>query len=539
MTNPEHSSGPQHGTRQGHGTAQHSTAGSSARHAPLRGRTVLGAAALAAALAVTAPLTASASADTAASRPTALRWTDCGPGADPRQQCATVAVPLDHEDPHGPQITLAVSRIRSQQPGARRGVLLMIPGGPGGSGLNGPSSAAKKLPGEVLDRYDVVGFDPRGMGRSTPVSCGLAHEDLALVNLRPWPAPDGSIDGNLATARRIADACARNGGPVLRSISTANEARDIDRIRRALGETRISTWGVSYGTYAGAVYAQMFPGRTDRVVLDSNDDPDPTRVARGWMANFSVGVEDRFPDFARWAAEPGNPLRLARTADEVRPMFLDLAARLDREPIPWEGANPAVLNGNVLRQTLLDSLYSDQRFPALAQLVLAARGSAPLPAAPAVPDAVLQNTVAVSAATLCNDVTWPGSVPALRKDVAADRARYPLTAGMPVNVMPCAYWPARPAEPPVRITPDGPSNVLLIQNLRDPATPYSGALKLRQAFGQRATMVAVDSGGHDAYRANGNACGDRLVTDFLVTGARPRHDVSCPAEPGRPGVTES
>lgn len=130
---------------------------------------------------------------------------------------------------------------------------------------------------------------------------------------------------------------------------------------------------------------------------------------------------------------------------------------------------------------------------------------------------------------LCNDVRWPGDPAGYAEAAAADRAARPLTAGMPVNVMPCGFWPFAPAEPPVRITGHGPDNVLLTQNLRDPATPYSGALELRAAFGDRARMVTVDSGGHDVYRANGNACGDEVVTDYLITGRRPARDVFCPA----------
>ncbi|MGW2250540.1 alpha/beta hydrolase [Kitasatospora sp. NPDC001660] len=460
-------------------------------------------------------------------------WTACQGTVDPRQQCATVTVPLDYDDPDGEQITIAVSRIPAADPGLRHGVLLTIPGGPGGSGLNLPSSAAKHLPQSVLDRFDLVGFDPRGVGSSTPVSCGLDTPDLAMVKLRPWPAADGSIDDNLATARRVAETCARNGGPVLRSISTRNEARDIDRIREALGERRLSAWGTSYGTYAGAVYATMFPRHTDRVVLDSNDDPDPSRVERGWLANYGPGAEDRFPDFAKWASAPGNPDRVADTPEEVRPLFLDLAARLDRAPLPWPGANPAELNGNVLRETMLESLYADAKFPDLARLMLAGLGRRPLPVVAPVPQPAVQavqNTVAVSVATLCNDVPWPTDPAAYAKDTAAERAARPLTAGMPVNVMPCAFWPFKPAEPSTRITSRGPANVLLAQNLRDPATPYQGALKLREAFGSRARMVSIDSGGHDAYVANGNACGDRTVTGYLLTGRLPAEDVYCPAD---------
>jgi pimeloyl-ACP methyl ester carboxylesterase len=472
---------------------------------------------------VVTPLTASAH----AAAPS-LEWTKCeGSGLDPRQQCATLEVPMDYADPSGPTIDVAVSRIPSEKPTVRRGALFLIPGGPGGSSLDAPSRKGQKLPQEVRDTYDLIGFAPRGLAPSTSVSCGLAHEDLALSKLRPWPAADGSVDGNMVTARRMADACATNGGELIRHLSTRNEARDLDRLRAALGERKISAWGVSYGTYVGSVYAQLFPRRTDRFVLDSNDNPDPTTVNRSWLAAHEQGVEDTFPEFAKWAAEPGNPYRLAETPGEVRPLFLELAARLDREPIPWPGANPEELNGNVLRQTMLDTLYDPDDFPVLAQLMLAARGGTLPPAPASPPDAVLQNVAAVGAGTLCNDVAWPTSMAVYEKGVAESRARYPLTAGMPRNAMLCAAWPHAPKEPPVRVTDRGPSNILLVQNERDVATPVSGALKLRAALGRRAVMITVDSTGHDAYLDNGNACGDGLVSRFLATGERPAADTYC------------
>ncbi|MFD3618328.1 alpha/beta hydrolase [Streptomyces sp. NPDC058676] len=474
-------------------------------------------------LGLTAPLTTSASAATPS-----LRWAKCaGTGLDPRQQCATVEVPMDYTEPHGQKIDVVVSRIPAEDPDARRGALVLIPGGPGGSSLNNPSGKGQKLPQDVRDTYDLIGFAPRGLAPSTSVSCGLEHGDLALSKLRPWPAPDGSVAENMVTARRMADACVRNGGELIRHLSTANEARDIDRIRAALGERRLSAWGVSYGTYVGSVYSQLFPHRTDRIVLDSNDDPDPDRVSQAWLAGHEQGVEDTFPEFAKWASAPGNPDRLADTAAEIRPLFLALAARLDREPIPWPGANPEELNGNVLRQTLLDSLYDPDDFPALAQLILAAREGTVPPAPAAPPESVLQNVTGVGAGTLCNDVAWPTSAAHYQKGADQSRAKYPLTAGMPRNAMLCAAWPYPPKEPAVRITDRGPSNILLVQNERDVATPLSGALKLRRALGDRAVMVTVNSTGHDAYLDNGNACGDETVSRFLATGERPDADVYC------------
>ncbi|MGG2462020.1 alpha/beta hydrolase [Streptomyces sp. RGM 3693] len=461
-----------------------------------------------------------------------LAWRACERTGGPAgQECAELPVPLDYRDPTGPQVALAVTRVRSDRPAARRGTLLVLPGGPGGSGVSRLAQRGVALQRQMAGAYDLVSLDPRGVGGSTKAGCGLDAADRELVTLRSWPAADGGIAENVARSRRIAEACARNGGALVRSMSTANEVRDIDRLRQALGEEKLSAWSVSYGTYVAAVYAQTHPGRTDRWVLDSTGDPDPERVERGWLANMARAADDRFPDFAAWAADPARTadgLRLARRAADVRPLFFALAAELDRRPKP-SNVPGAPLTGDRLRQAMQTALYGDESaFAGLAGLIKAAQDPAATPRLPAdaagpLPDA----DAAVWAATICNDVDWPRDPDAYRRAVAADRVRHPLTAGMPVNVTPCAFWPDRPADKPVRITDRGPANVLMVQNLRDPSTPYFGAEKMRAALGERARMVTVDRGGHGVYLAHGNACGDRTVTAFLRDGERPRQDVYC------------
>ncbi len=462
-----------------------------------------------------------------------LGWGDCDPALKPLpgQRCALLSVPLDYARPDGPQIELAVSRLPSARPEARRGTLMVIPGGPGSSGVQRLAQKGAALSAEMDGAYDLVAFDPRGVGGSAKARCGLDDADRWMVTLRSWPGADGRIDDNVARSRRIAEACARNGGAMLRSLTTANQVRDLDRLRQALGERELSAWSVSYGTYVAAAYAEKFPGRTDRWVLDSSNDPDPKRVARGWLEGMAQGVDDRFPDFAAWAAHPDRAddgLRLAERADDVRPLVLDLAARLDREP--RASATPGVpLTGAVLLQALQQALYSDASFPAFARLVTEALDPAGEPVLPrelagAMPDDVAAITVGV----ICNDVDWPrSSARTFERAVAADRERHPLTAGLPVNVTPCAYWKGGAVEKPVRVTDRGPSNILMIQNLRDPSTPYANGLRMREALGERARLVSVDHGGHGVYLGNGNACGDRAVTRFLTEGTRPAEDVLC------------
>ncbi|MFG2329679.1 alpha/beta hydrolase [Streptomyces sp. NPDC048604] len=491
----------------------------------------LSAATVATALLPLAPASAAAPAAPAAP---ALDWTACGP-AGQGQECAKLTVPLDYRDPDGEQLALAVTRIRSTRPEARRGTLMVIPGGPGGSGVERLTQKGARLAKETGGAYDLVAFDPRGVGGSSRANCRLDEADRWMVTLRSWPAADGGIDANAERSRRTAEACRRNGGAVLDSFTTANQVRDMDRLRRALGEQRLSAWSTSYGAYVAAQYAQKFPRRTDRIVLDSSADPDPKRVAQGWLRDMAKGAEVRFPDFAAWAAHPerdDDGLRLAARSEDVRPLFLALAARLDREPVPSTTAGVAV-DGNVLRQAMQLALGSDGAFPSLARLIKAVQD----PAAatdptrrPVLPPPLAQplsdEDAAIMVGVICNDVRWTGTVGDHRTAVAADRTAHPLTAGFPVNITPCSFWKA-PAEKPTRLTSDGPSNILMIQSRRDPNAPHSSGLKMRAALGDRARLVTVERGGHGMYLGNGNACGDAAVTRFLLTGERPEQDVYC------------
>ncbi|WP_237502641.1 alpha/beta hydrolase [Streptomyces sp. SID8374] len=465
-----------------------------------------------------------------------LAWHACEPGAGvpvpaAGQECAELRVPLDYGDPGGRTVGVAVTRLRTDRPDARRGTLFVIPGGPGSSGVQRLAQKGEALRAATEGAYDLVSLDPRGVGSSVRANCRIPEADRHLVTLRSWPAPDGSIAAAAERSRRTAELCARNGGPVLRSFTTGNEVRDLDRLRGALGERRVSIWGSSYGSYVGAVYAQRHPDRVGRLVLDSTGDPDPGRVAYGWLANMAPGAAERFPDFAAWAADPAREaqgLRLARRPGDVQPLFLSLARELDRHP-KTSDVPSTPLTGNLLRQALQSALYSDTGFAPLARLVKAARDPKGRPVLPPelagpLPDADASMTVAA----ICNDVRWPGPASGYAGRVAADRARYPLTAGMPANITPCAFWTHAEEPRPTRITDEGPSNVLMIQSLRDPSTPLAGALKMRKALGERARMVTVEQGGHGMYLGNGNACGDRVVSDFLVTGVRPARDIHCP-----------
>ncbi|HEY4589699.1 MAG TPA: alpha/beta hydrolase, partial [Thermoanaerobaculia bacterium] len=433
---------------------------------------------------------------------------------DAGQQCATLQVPLDYADPNGRKIAIAVSRVRAANPGSRRGVLLLNPGGPGGPGLDLPALLAQLLPRSVLDRYDLIGFDPRFVGTSTPVSCGLSDEE-AFQAYVPLEQP-GGFAATTALMRRVADECASAAGDLLPFATSANTARDMDQIRQALGEAKISYLGYSYGTYLGAVYAALFPDRTDRFILDSSVDPD--WVWRQQFRAWGSGGTIRFPDFAGFAAANNATFHLGKNATAVRNLYLHLLQRLKSHPIQL--SDGLVLNAPLLQEITFSALYDDDSFFYLAdflQMVNATKDTAVAGAAllqafealeprRALDGEPLDNDVASGLAILCDDVAWSRSVVDYQRGLAADSKRYPLFGALGSNVWPCAFWQSPPAEPPVAITPEGPTNVLMLQNRRDPATPYAGALGLRAAFGDRARLVSVDQGGHTVYVTTPNGC---------------------------------
>ncbi|HYN97797.1 MAG TPA: alpha/beta fold hydrolase, partial [Pilimelia sp.] len=280
----------------------------------------------------------------------ALRWGPCpvDVAAHPAQRCADLSVPMDYRDPGGRPLTIRISRIPAADPARRLGTLVLSPGGPGIGGLDEPADRYREdEPAELRDRYDLVGFDGRGIRHSSPITCRLAGP----VPLMRYPAPDGSITHTVAHARRAARSCERHAGDLLPHLTTANTARDLDRIRAALGEARISFKGLSYGTYLGAVYATLFPHRTDRVVLDSA--VDPRRVWYDFIRLGGAGLAERLPDLTAWIAARPDTYRLGSTAGEVGRRYRAITAGLDAAPRPYPGVT---IDGNWLRAVTREGL---------------------------------------------------------------------------------------------------------------------------------------------------------------------------------------
>ena len=456
------------------------------------------------------------------------------PGAD-RLECASIAVPLDYDELDAATIDVMISRVAGTVPDERRGVLMLNPGGPGGQGLSQPTDLIDLgLPNDVTNAYDLIGMDPRGVGHSTPVSCGFTVEQGHRGNVPPYATDEADVAEQAETAKAIADQCAVNDPDgLMRHMTTANTARDMDFIRAALGEDRISFFGASYGSALGAAYASMFPEQSDRIVLDSN----LGATALDWDAQrrWGPGFEEGFPTYAAWLAERHAGYGLGETADEVRDNYFALAERLDAAPL-------AEFDGKTFRMQIFATLYKERNYAPTARIwqALADADGAEAgrlleesqPSAPADSGTELSpydNAWSSYLAVTCNDTEWPEDLATYQVAVEADREAYPMFGAAAANITPCAFWPNDPAEPQVPIDDEGPANVLVVQNERDNATPLAGGVLLREAFGDRARLVTVDGDGHGVYVYGDNPCALNFTTQFLLDGELPASDVYCEA----------
>ncbi|MDD9380925.1 alpha/beta hydrolase [Streptomyces sp. ZAF1911] len=462
-------------------------------------------------------------------------WHRCSPDQPASYECATIKVPLDYRRPSGRTLDLAMSRVKSTNPEKRHGVLLMNPGGPGGPGLDLPLALGEVAPPEVAEQYDLIGFDPRGVGASSPISCGLTEAEQGIDR----PYHPGSFPSDVAWARNIAEKCREKAGSVLPYITTRNTARDMDTIRAVLGERKISYLGYSYGTYLGAVYTQMFPGRTDRFVLDSGVDPDG--VWRNMFRTWATESEPAFARWTRWAAERSGEYHLGESPAAVSKTFWDLVARADRDPIVFQGEK---INGDDIRGARALFFYPAQVTPLVVALKDAADGkpavtpgasgpdfnmkralageSGPAPAEPP-----SDNAVAVLWSVLCGDTdSWPRDPERYRRDAIRDKAAYPLYGDFASNIKPCAFWP-RPleAQTPIKTR----AAVLTVQNEWDSQTPLASGQGLHRALKGSRMVLALGAEGHGVYLADPSSCAAAPVTAYLTTGRLPAEDIACRA----------
>ncbi|MEU9375937.1 alpha/beta hydrolase [Streptomyces sp. NPDC048255] len=452
-----------------------------------------------------------------------LQWKRCDAKGPATFQCATLKVPLDYSDPGGKTIGLAISRLKAGSAKARHGVLLLNPGGPGAPGLQLPADPLMKFPAEVKRQYDLVGFDLRGAGQSSPVSCGLTAEEQAD---QPYKAETFAKDAE--RVRTVAGKCRARAGDMLPHLTTRNSARDMDVIRAALGEKTISYLGISYGTYLGAVYMQLFPQRADRIVLDSATDP--TRIYREMFQDMAKAAEQAFTRWTSWTANRHTTYGLGDTPAEVRKTYWDLIERANHKPISFEGQT---LTGDGIRADNRTFFHVQKAAERIAGLKKAAKGKNPAPSG--TPGQVQEpddNYVSIAWSFMCADTrTWSHDPEEYRREAIRDTARYPLYGDFAATITPCAFW-QQGSEPQTRI--DNTVGALITQNEWDSQTPlFAGRAMHRALRGSRMLTVAGGEGHGVLYAPDGNPCADKAATFYLTTGRLPAKDLTCQATTGQ------
>lgn len=471
-----------------------------------------------------------------------VRWRRC-PAAESLPapvECGKVAVPVDYSRPHGATIDLTVSRRRATGPPARRlGPLLYNPGGPGGDGTPFPLFPAT-APGTVWRKlnsaYDFVGYAPRGVGRSAPLSCQAAESFERAQHRAPAHPTAGFMKAERHRAAAYARGCARAQGHRLDHYTTPDNARDLDVLRAALGANKLNLLGRSYGSYLGAAYATLFPQHVGRLVLDGVADPRREKVWYRSGFDQDRASERRWADWKRWVARHHSRYGLGRTRRSVQRQA-DRARRAADHGRLGGGSLARTAGSGELLTAYLQAVYDDRAWPELAAALadfahghpdrLAALAS-PEPRSPAEASSE-ENAHAVYLAVQCSDAHWPRSWRRWMRDTAATARRAPFATWQNAwTNLPCAYWKgerSRPLEigaPPGRLPP-----VLLLAATRDAATPYEGALETRRRLPGSSLVTERGSGTHGV--AGGNACADRRLAAYLLHGRTPGDGVSCPA----------
>jgi pimeloyl-ACP methyl ester carboxylesterase len=454
-----------------------------------------------------------------------LAWKDCGD-----LQCARLSVPLDYASPGAGDITLALSRARHRG-GAFQGSIVVNPGGPGGSGTDFTGYAATALMPAVAARYDIVGFDPRGVGDSAPVSCMTGRQTTNW--LLTDTSPDTPAEENLVMRRAaaIAPGCLAMSGDLARHVSTDATIRDMDILRAALGSDRLDYLGFSYGTYLGAKYAEAFPDRVGRFVLDGAVDPalDSMEVSRGQSAGFQLAFRRFAADCARQPDCPGG-----RSARAVTAWVNRLLAQLDTKPLPT--GRRMSLNQAQALSAIFFSLYSPDSWASLRDALQEAgqgRGDglqylADYASDRLGPDRYGSNQNSAFYAISCLDFPAPPGREGLRAAAEQWSARAPvpeLARSMSWGNAPCTGWFQHSPQPPAPVATTTRSPILVVGTKYDPATPLAWAESLHQQL-PTSSLLVYDGDGHTAYGA-GSACVDAIIDAHFLTGATPASGKVC------------
>ncbi len=451
-----------------------------------------------------------------------VQWEPCEGGFE----CGTVEVPIDYDDPGGQSIALAVNRLPAG--GDAIGSLVLNPGGPGASGVEYAKQAVGQFGTDVLESYDLVGFDPRGVGGSAPLDClDTAGVDELLAS-DPNPDSEAEVADVQELFADFGEACIEDAGALLEHLSTTVVARDLDVIRAALGDEELYYLGGSYGTLIGALYAEQFPDRVGRLVLDGAVDPslDLEEVNLVQAEGFETALRSYVE---ACVAQPACPL--GDDLEEGITRVQDFLTDLDEDPLPT-GSDRELTESLALYGIALP-LYAPQLWTTLDQALTQAfegDGATLLALADAywrrTPDGYTENIAQVLYAVNCVDDPTDITVDEIEESIPRFEQVSP-TFGRTFawSQLACAQWPVEPAEPMPTIDGQGADPILVIGTTRDPATPYESAVALADQL-ESGVLLTREGDGHTAY-GQGNSCIDSTVDDYLVDGTVPPPDKRC------------
>lgn len=459
-----------------------------------------------------------------------LSWRSCGV---PGFECARMKAPLDYDKAGEGDVRLAVARKKATGSGKALGSLLVNPGGPGGSAVGYLQAyAGIGYPAEVRARYDMVAVDPRGVARSEPVECLDGRDMDAYTQTDTTPDDEEETEELVAAYRKFAEGCGADSPELLRHVSTVEAARDMDILRAALGDEKLTYVGASYGTFLGATYAGLFPNRVGRLVLDGA--MDPSLPARRMNVDQTAGFETAFQSFARDCVQQSD-CPLGTKAGEVGRNLKAFFEKLDARPIPTGDVDGRKLGESLATTGVIAAMYDEGAWAQLREALTSAMkendGAGLLLLSDSYyerdADARYSNLMFANAAVNCLDLPAAFSSPDQVRDALPEfeKASPVFGEGLAWASLNCTYWPVRATGEPHRITAKGAAPIVVVGTTRDPATPYRWARALATQLSS-SRLLSYEGDGHTAY-GRGSVCIDSTIDTYLLRGTPPTRGKRC------------
>ncbi|MEV4317157.1 alpha/beta hydrolase [Actinocrispum sp. NPDC049592] len=458
-----------------------------------------------------------------ASAATGIGWQECG--TEFKGQCASIPVPIDWADPGGAKFDLAIGRLPALDPAHRIGVLVVHPGGPGSSGLE-RYITGRGIPDDspLRQRFDIVSLDPRGVGKSHPVMCS---KEIVYQTPLTFPASEAEYQALKDFNARLAKDCRAHTGPLFDHVDTTSAARDVDAVRAALGERRISFFAISYGTQVGQQYAELFPNRIRAMAIDSNMDHSITSAFE-YMRTTTEDLEGSFLTFAGWCDRtPACGLH----GQDVVALWDDLHARAEKGTLTDPSTGQPV-GAESLRQEMFGDMYAPEDWFALADRLNALKGAG------LTATAAEETTDNSYPAIWCSDWSWQVDGFAELDRYRRTLARiYPHTRISPFwsDVTSCLGWPFPASNPQHRLDVHGAPTILVVKGKYDVATPRDWNFAVSQQI-RNSVLLQYDGVGHGQFR--NSKCAKGKIESYLIDRGLPAPGTHCAPEfPTQPTIS--